>query len=229
MRLIVFLILLVSCGQIDSEVKIKAHRSLRKVMPNPPLLHDAGVKAKRLRKLGKKIMRGKFSVALAEDYRNLLHAMVVDIRSIEADFQQERERGILLLTRQRRTYSFLPTHMKEWVRELKREFYYNVYDVSIDINNIVTQASYRHQYQLKDVDLIILEKLIRDIRSTRDEIEQVFERLAPPSSRSPLSPLREAAREAKEAIEENYKLQQEAYERLNKTRTQGVPTKNQRG
>ena len=179
MKLIAYvaLALLVSCGQIDSEVKVGAYRSLHKIMPNPQLLHEVEVKAKQLRSIGKKILQGKFSVALATEYRNLLTTMNSDIESVESDFQWAQKQVRKLRDKNRHPslyYRNSRQHLGEWLKEVKYTFVSDIDDVIANLGR-VTKSEYSNKLNLHDRKE--LTTLLSEIRlsghNTREQIDHL--------------------------------------------------------
>ena len=146
------LALLVSCGQIDSEVKVGAYRSLHKIMPNPQLLHEVEVKANHLHSIGKKILQGKFSVALATEYSNLLTTMNSDIEQVESDFWWAQKQTHKLRDKNRHHnlyYRNSRQHLGEWLKEVKYTFVSDIDDVIASLGR-VTKSEYSNKLNLHD-------------------------------------------------------------------------------
>ncbi len=146
------LALLVSCGQIDSEVKVRAHRSLHKIMPNPQLLHEVEVKANHLHSIGKKILQGKLSVALATEYNSLLTTMAADIKYVESDFWWAQKQVRKLRNKKRHHnlyYRNSRQHLGEWMKEVKYTFVTDIDDVIANLRR-VTKSEYSNKLNLHD-------------------------------------------------------------------------------
>lgn len=186
MKLIAYVILglLVSCGQINNEVKVKTYRSLHKIMPNPQLLHDVEVKAKQLHSIGQKILKGKLSVALATEYNELLTEVATDFERVKFDFwwargqihkQQDKKRKQhynLYLRNSRK-------HLDEWLKEVKYTFVFDIEDVIV---NLQDAAGSGHHNKINPYDKEKLTALLSEIRLSGHNAREQINNMTTPSN-----------------------------------------------
>ena len=182
MKLVAYamLALLVSCGQIDSKVKVGAHRSLHKIMPNPQLLHDVEVKAKQLHSIGKEILKGKLSVILATEYNSLMTTMTADIKQVESDFWWAQKQ-VRKLRNKRRHHNLYYRHSRQylnkWLKEVRDEFVFDIDDVITNLGR-VTKSEYSNKLNLHDRKE--LTTLLSEIKLSEHNVREQIDHLTNP-------------------------------------------------
>ena len=151
----VALVVVVGCGQIHSETKVRASKVLRRTMPNPQLLDQINSNARQLRNISRTILRDSFSMTLVEQYRDLLVEMYADIEKTFGEYWSVQMQEYELLHSEqvysKKLYRKMSSDYHRWVKEVKREFlYYDALSAVEDLNKLVKYE--RHYDKLSSGD-----------------------------------------------------------------------------
>ena len=143
----VALVVLVGCGQIHSETKVRASRVLRRAMPNPQLLDKINSNARQLRNISQIILHDSFSMTLVEQYRDLLVEMYADIEQTYGEYESVQIQAYELLHSEQvyseKLYKKMSRDYHRWVKEVKREFlYYDALPAVEDLDKLVKYELY---------------------------------------------------------------------------------------
>ena len=173
------LVVLVGCGQIHSETKVRASKVLRRTMPNPQLLDKINRNARQLRNISRTILSDSFSMILIEQYRDLLVEMYADTEQAYREYNSVQIQEYELLHSERvyseKLYRKMSRAYHRWLREVKHEFlYYHALPAVEDLDKLVKYE--RHYDQLSSEDREKLKEMLPVLKETTNALDSFLGR-----------------------------------------------------